>query len=163
MDRSAKGLKGEPWLHALVFGTVSLYQPGSDSRATAIKKAIRAASQQKWSIVLYQPCSWYGGAEHGEDGEGRVECNGWHVFGYRNTGSTTYSKDAITKYVKREFGWCSVGDLRAFQESLEEKVNEQFGGRWRVHVVKGANALECDLCGIQINIDGITCLIMNVA
>jgi hypothetical protein len=61
----------------------------------AVCNTIEDASRQVWNIVVDKLPS--GAIEYGTAGKGRVECDGWFVFGYRSTGSTSYERRAIEK------------------------------------------------------------------
>jgi hypothetical protein len=155
------GLKGDFWLHALVLGTMTLYTPGGANRAAAVGYAIRNATKQTWNIVMYKR-PW-GAIEYGADWEGRIEHDGWSIFGYKNTGPTYNDVEAINKFVNAEFGWASISDVKVFQQSVEQKINQKFEGTWRVHVAKGVTDWSTHVWGTAVTIGNCDCFIVRVA
>jgi hypothetical protein len=102
------------------------------NEAQTIHDALFNAFNERWSIIVYATCL----EESGYDNWFHYE-NKWWVYGTVTTNPEWKSTDeAIKTFLDDEFGWAMISDCSKVQSSAQKKINNNFLGSWRVHVVK---------------------------
>jgi hypothetical protein len=100
------------------------------NEADLISEALLNILDENWNIIVYDTFveeSGYGDYCHYKDK--------WWVYGVL-TINRNCDKQAIENFLDREFGWAAITDCSKVQTSAQAKINNNFIGNWRVHVVK---------------------------
>jgi hypothetical protein len=121
----------------VIQGALDRWEKGGKSNAEGdiadiIRRALKSIFKEEWSILVCQDgacedqagtyCDW-----HWE--------NGWTVYGVcASKGPCKWR--SIFSFMEDEWGGWRIADLTKAQKGVENRVNKEKGGRWKVQIVK---------------------------
>jgi hypothetical protein len=140
----------------VIRGAMDKWESEGGNPAEMVREALWEIFHEDWNIVIYNTCV----AEKGY-GTWFHYHNKWRIYGV-HTSNTNNDKAKLDEFMTTEFGWANIADIEQFQAAAEKRVNANFEGNWKVHVVKlGSGSRYGNVYGTYWNHDGHECIIMR--
>jgi hypothetical protein len=118
----------------VIRGVMDKWERDGGDPAVMVREAILKIFSEYWSIVIYDTF-----VEEKGNGTFFHYHNKWRIYGVY-TNNTHSNKAELEGFMNTEFGWARIADIEKLQASAEKRVNENFKGNWKVHVVKLGSA-----------------------
>ena len=114
----------------------------TENKAELIQKALCRLEGGHWSVIVYPSCEASAGCTSSSF---HWRSKQW-VYAQRTT-DTSFNASDIKSLMNTEFGWATINDISAVQQSAYTKINDRFPGKWEVHVAKLNNGYSYKMCG----------------
>jgi hypothetical protein len=130
----------------------------SENKAPLINSALQKLCGGIWNVITYTTCK----SEAGYTNSNFHWHNKKWVYAEKTT-STDYNESDIKSFMDTEFGWATIKDINAVQQSAYTKISNKFPGTWRVHVAQLQNGASTSIFGTCWQSDNFTFCIYRVA
>jgi hypothetical protein len=130
----------------------------SENKAPLISSALNKLCGGVWNVITYTTYT----SEAGYTDSNFHWRNKEWVYAEQTT-SIDHNASNIKAFMDTEFGWATIKDINAVQQSAYTKINNKFPGTWRVHVVQLQNGGFYSICGTDWQSDSFTFYIYRVA
>ena len=114
----------------------------TENKAELIQKALCRLRGGDWSVIVYPSCEASAGCTLSSF---HWRSKQW-VYAQRTT-DTYFNASDIKSFMNTEFGWATISDITAVQQSVNTKINDRFPGKWEVHVAKLNNGYSWKMYG----------------